>query len=156
MIYILFGNTSFAPLFSCGVSGEVLSCCSVACCWKYAGGPYITMILLSGAEISFCILHPPNNAINAPNIKFILFLISSLFTSRLSPFTSNLSPFTYFPIQNLPKILFKTSCEVICPVISPRAARQSCRSILRNSPLICICNPSCTRWIASCARTNAS
>ena len=129
----------FCSMLFCVVS---LGC---ACCWKYAGGPYMTMILSLCSGMFFWLLHPPNRAISAPNNIFIFFLISLPLTSRL-----------YFPIQNLPKILFKTSCEVICPVISPRAERQSCRSMLRNSPLICIWSPSCTRWIASCARTNAS
>ena len=51
----------------------------------------------------------------------------------------------YFPIQNLLKILFSTSCDVICPVTSPIACRQSCKSIDRNSPLMPSSSPCCTR-----------
>ena len=62
----------------------------------------------------------------------------------------------YFPMQKCEKIECRTSLEVICPVTSPRALRQSCRSIDRNSPLTPAARPSCTRWMASSARVSAS
>ena len=68
-----------------------------ACCWKYAGGPYITIVRFSCTAGVCCVLHPVNRAINAPNNIFNVFLISL-------PLTSNLFPDTEFPknsIQNL-------------------------------------------------------
>ena len=62
----------------------------------------------------------------------------------------------YFPIQKWLKMECKTSSEVICPVTSPRAVRQSCRSMDRNSLLMPAANPSCTRRMASSARVSAS
>ena len=37
----------------------------VACCWKYAGGPYMNRAKESWAGMFFELLHPPNRAISA-------------------------------------------------------------------------------------------
>ena len=58
-----------------------------ACCWKYAGGPYITVGRRSCLTGCCCVLHPASIAINAPNIRLIIFLI---FLYRNSCFVLNL------------------------------------------------------------------